>query len=98
MTSTSPNFWSLVDTEKYSGVCTAAMKVASLFGSTYLFIKNKHRTHLTDAHLKDSLTVAVSSYTPDYNTLVNSINASLPTKKETDTDVVSGNMAVPWRN
>lgn len=77
-----PNFWCLVDTEKYSGVCTAAMKVASLFGSTYLcesafsdmnFIKNKHRTRLTDAHLKDSLTIAVSSYTPDYNTLVNSM-------------------------
>lgn len=45
-----PNFWCLVDTEKYSGVCTAAMKVA---------------------HLQDSLRVAVSSYTPDYNTLVN---------------------------
>ena len=77
-----PNFWSLVDTEKYSGVSTAAMKVASLFGSTYLcesafsdmnFIKNKHRTRLTDAHLQDSLRVAVSSYTPDYNTLVNSM-------------------------
>ncbi|KAL3993501.1 polymeric immunoglobulin receptor [Sarotherodon galilaeus] len=58
-----PNFWCLVDTEKYSGVCTAAMKVASLFGSTYLcesafsdmnFIKNKHRTRLSDAHLQDS--------------------------------------------
>lgn len=79
---TAPNFWSLVDTEKYSGVCTAAMKVASLFGSTYLcesafsdmnFIKNKHRTCLTDAHLKDALTVAVSSYTPDYSALVNSM-------------------------
>ena len=31
-----PNFWRLVDTEKHSGVCTAAMKVASLFGSTHL--------------------------------------------------------------
>ncbi|KAM9726312.1 general transcription factor II-I repeat domain-containing protein 2B-like [Menidia menidia] len=69
-----PNFWCLVDTEKYSGVCTAAMKVASLFGSTYLcesafsdmnFIKNKHRTRLTDEHLKHALTVAVSNYTPD---------------------------------
>ena len=77
-----PNFWCLVDTKKYSGVCTAAMKVASLFGSTYLcesafsdmnFIKNKHRTRLTDAHLKELLTVAVSSYTPDYNTMVNSM-------------------------
>lgn len=77
-----PNFWCLVDTQKNSGVCTAAMKVASLFGLTYLcesafsemnFIKNKHRTRITDAHLKDSLTVAVSSYTSDYNTLVNSM-------------------------
>ncbi|KAJ8280743.1 hypothetical protein GJAV_G00058480 [Gymnothorax javanicus] len=37
------------------------------------FIKNKHRTRLTDAHLQDSLRVAVSSYTPDYNTLVNNM-------------------------
>ena len=28
---------------------------------------------LTDAYLKDSLTFALSSYTPDYNTLVNSM-------------------------
>ena len=77
------NFWCLVNTERYSGVYTAAMKVATLFGSTNLcesafsdmnLIKNKHRTHLTDAHLQDSLRVAVSSYTPDhYNTLVNSM-------------------------
>jgi len=77
-----PNFWCLVDTEKYKGVCTAAMKVACLFGSTYLcesafsdmnFIKNKHRTRLTDAHLQDSLRVTVSNYTPDYSTLVDSM-------------------------
>ena len=69
------------------------MKVSSLFGSTYLcesafsdinFIKNKHRTRLTDAHLQDSLKVTVSSYTPDYNTLVNSMQCQL-TEKETDT-------------
>lgn len=78
-----PNFGALVDTEKSRGVCTAALKVASLFGSTYLcesafsdmnFIKNKHRTRLTDAHLQDSLRVAVSSYTPEYNTLVESMH------------------------
>lgn len=76
------NFWCLADTEKYSGVCTAAMKVASMFGSTYLcesafsdmnFIKNKHRTRLTDAHLQESLRVAVSIYIPDYSTLVKSM-------------------------
>ena len=77
-----PNFWCLVDKEKYSGVCTAAMKIASFFGSTYLcesafsnmnFIKNKHRTRLTDAHLQDSLRIAVSNYSPDYNALVSSM-------------------------
>lgn len=69
-----PNFWCLADTEKYSGVSTAAMKVASMFGSTYLcesafsdmnFIRKKHRTLLTDAHLQESLRVAVSTYIPD---------------------------------
>ncbi|QQP51169.1 General transcription factor II-I repeat domain-containing protein 2A, partial [Caligus rogercresseyi] len=65
------NFWGLVDIERFSGLCTAAMKVTSLFGSTYLcesslsdmnYIKNKHRTRLTDTHLQDSLRIAVSSY------------------------------------
>ena len=63
-----PNVWCLVDTKKYSDVCTSAMKVGSLFGSIYLcesafsdinLIKNKHRTRLTDAHLQDSLRVTV---------------------------------------
>ena len=30
-----PNVWCLVDTKKYCGVCTAAMKVSCQFGSTY---------------------------------------------------------------
>jgi len=30
------NVWCLVDTEKYSGVCTTTMKYTSLFGSTCL--------------------------------------------------------------
>ena len=57
-----PNVWCLLDKEKFSDVCTAAMKIASFFGSTYLcesafstmnFVKNKHRTRLADAHLQD---------------------------------------------
>lgn len=79
----SPNLWWLEDPEKYKCVCTAAMKVACLFDSTYLcesafsdmnFIKNKYRTRLTDAHLEDSIRVAVSSYTPDYSALGNSMH------------------------
>ncbi|KAK0146900.1 SCAN domain-containing protein 3 [Merluccius polli] len=78
----SPHFWCLVDSEKYKGLHTAALKTACLFGSTYLcesafsnmsFIKNKHRTRLTDAHLEDSIRVAVSSYTPNYSALVDSM-------------------------
>ena len=93
------NFWSLVDTEKYSGVSTAAMTVASLFGSTYLcesvffymnFIKNKRRTRLTSAHLQDSLRVAVASYTPDYNKLVNSMQCQFSHSQSKIPDVVSG--------
>nr|XP_039247528.1 general transcription factor II-I repeat domain-containing protein 2B-like [Styela clava] len=64
-----PNFWGLVDTEKYSGICTSALKVASMFGTTYLcesafsdmkFIRNKHRTGLTDENLHDSLAQSCS--------------------------------------
>ncbi|XP_069498771.1 general transcription factor II-I repeat domain-containing protein 2B-like [Ambystoma mexicanum] len=73
------NFWSLVDYKEYSNLCKAALKVTSLFGSTYLcesafsdmnFLKSKFRTRLTDEHLSDSIRVAVSSYTPDYRALV----------------------------
>lgn len=76
------NLWNLLDTEKYKIVCTAAMKVGCLFGSTYLcesaisnmnFIKNKFRTRLTDSHLRESLRVAVSNYTPEYSKLVDSM-------------------------
>ena len=82
-----PNFWCLVDKEKYSGECTAAMKIASFFGSTYLcesafsnmnFITNKHRTHMTDAHLQDSLRIAVSNYPPDCNALVSGEQHAVP--------------------
>ncbi|XP_078529378.1 general transcription factor II-I repeat domain-containing protein 2B-like [Lissotriton helveticus] len=68
------NFWSLVDAEKFKNIHTAALKLFSLFGSTYLgesafsdmnFIKSMFRTRLTDEHLNDSIGVALSSYTPD---------------------------------
>ncbi|XP_069077106.1 general transcription factor II-I repeat domain-containing protein 2-like [Pleurodeles waltl] len=73
------NFWSRVDAEKYRNIRTAAMKLFSLFGSTYLcestfsdmnFVKSKLRTRLTDDHLNDCIRVALSGYTPDYRGLV----------------------------
>ncbi|XP_078542665.1 general transcription factor II-I repeat domain-containing protein 2-like [Lissotriton helveticus] len=72
------NFWSLVDAEKYKNIRTAAMKLFSLFGSTYLcestfsdmnFVKSKLRTRLTGDHLNDCIRVALSGYTPDYRGL-----------------------------
>ncbi|XP_078512536.1 general transcription factor II-I repeat domain-containing protein 2-like [Lissotriton helveticus] len=74
------NFWSLVDAEKYKNIRTVAMKLLSLFGSTYLcesafsvmnFVQSKFLTRLTDEHLNDYIRVALSGYTPDYSGLVN---------------------------
>ncbi|XP_067888742.1 general transcription factor II-I repeat domain-containing protein 2B-like [Heterodontus francisci] len=72
------DFLSLVDTERYSNIRAAAMKVASLFGSTYLcesifsdmnFIKSKFQIQLTYKHLNDSIRVTLSSYKPNFTGL-----------------------------
>ncbi|RXM96099.1 General transcription factor II-I repeat domain-containing protein 2A [Acipenser ruthenus] len=76
------DFWTLVDKDKYRNLCTAAMKVESLFGSTYLcesafsyrnFSKSKFLTHLSEEHLNDSIRVALSNYMPDFAGLVDSM-------------------------
>jgi len=86
------NLCCLVDTEKYKGVCTAAMKVASLFCSTYLcesafsdmnFVKNKHRTRLTcctSARLTQSCSVKLYSRVQYIG-----CNARLPTNRHLQT-------------
>ena len=60
-------FWRNVPTDRYSNVQQAALKLMSMFGSTYVYesdfstlkhVKLKHRSVLTDTHVKELLRVA----------------------------------------
>ena len=60
-------FWRNVPTDRYSNVQQAALKLISMFGSTYVcesvlftlkHVKSKHRSVLTDTHVKELLRVA----------------------------------------
>ncbi|XP_060762621.1 general transcription factor II-I repeat domain-containing protein 2A-like [Neoarius graeffei] len=75
-------FWSLLTEEKYPNMRKCATSLTAMFGSTYLcesafshmkIIKSKYRSTLTDDHLEACLRLAISSYIPDYASLVDSI-------------------------
>ena len=64
-------FWRMVPLEKYPNVKRAALKILSMFGSTYVcesvfstlkHVKSKHRSVLTDTHVKELLRVATTEY------------------------------------
>ena len=87
-----PNFWRLLDEKIYSNSKTAAMKIESFFGSTYLcetlfssmaVIKNKYRSRLTDGNLDNCLRVASSSYIPNYEKLVDDMEELHPSSFKT---------------
>lgn len=72
-------FYKGLDAEKFPKIIDHAMKMASLFGTTYIceqtfslmkLNKNRLRTRLTDEHLQDVLRLATSSFNPDINKLV----------------------------
>ncbi|XP_077305914.1 general transcription factor II-I repeat domain-containing protein 2A-like [Lithobates pipiens] len=72
-------FWKLVPMEKYPNVKRAALKILSMFGSTYVcesvfstlkHVKSKHRSVLTDTHVKELLRVTTTEYKPDLNMIV----------------------------
>uniref|UniRef100_A0A8D8VSJ7 EPM2A-interacting protein 1 n=1 Tax=Cacopsylla melanoneura TaxID=428564 RepID=A0A8D8VSJ7_9HEMI len=72
--STNVDIWSHVPKEKYPIMRTIALKIKSLFSSTYLcessfshmkFIKNKYRSRMTDAHLQNCIRMAVTNYPPN---------------------------------
>uniref|UniRef100_A0AAQ5Y107 HAT C-terminal dimerisation domain-containing protein n=1 Tax=Amphiprion ocellaris TaxID=80972 RepID=A0AAQ5Y107_AMPOC len=78
----SSHFWSLVEPDSYKNLNQVALKMSALFGSTYLcesafsdmnIIKSKFRTKLTDEHLSDCIRVNLSGYTPQYTSLVSSM-------------------------
>jgi len=57
---------------------TLAIKLATIFGSTYIceasfsnmmFLKNKYRTRSTDHHLKNTLRISCSPRVPDFKKL-----------------------------
>ena len=65
--------WKSVPMEKYPNVKRAALKILSMFGSTYIcesvfstlkHVKSKHRSVLTDTHVKELLRVATTEYKP----------------------------------
>ena len=60
--------------EKYANIKRAALKVLSIFGSTYVcesvfsilnHVKSRQRSVLTDTHVKELLRVATMEYKPD---------------------------------
>lgn len=80
------NCWPLIPHEKYPVLVDVALRIKSLFASTYLceslfsnmnFIKNKHRTRLTDEHLDSCIRLSVTSYTPNIKDIVNQISAQV---------------------
>ncbi|CAI5686114.1 unnamed protein product [Oreochromis niloticus] len=73
------DFWKGVPMEKYPNVKRAALKILSMFGSTYVcesvfstlkHVKSKHRSILTDTHVKELLRVATTEYKPDLKRIV----------------------------
>ena len=72
-------FWKSVPLEKYPNVKRAALKIMSMFGSTYVcesvsptlkHVKSKHRSVLTDTHVRELLRVATTEYKPDLKRIV----------------------------
>ena len=65
--------------EKYPNIKRAALKVLSMFGSTYVcesvlstlnHVKSRHRSALTDTHVKELLRVETTEYKPDLKKIV----------------------------
>ncbi|XP_076810439.1 general transcription factor II-I repeat domain-containing protein 2A-like [Clavelina lepadiformis] len=78
-----PNvFWlSLVTLERYPVITRLARRILTCFASTYLceslfssmnFVKNKHRTRLTNAHLHELMRISVSDRKPRFDAIVRS--------------------------
>ena len=71
-------FWKFVLESKDPELKKAACRIISIFGTTYLcesfystlkFVKSKHRSVLTNQHLKELLRSAVTNYSPNFKEL-----------------------------
>ena len=72
-------FWKSVPMKKYPNIKWAALKVLSMFGSTYIcesvlstlnHMKSRHRSVQTDTHVKELLRVATTEYKPDLKKII----------------------------
>lgn len=91
----STDFWKLISKEKFPCIRKVALYLTSFFGSTYLCestfstmnaIKTKLRSRLTDAHLTSCLRIAGSSYTAQYDKLVENMQCQTSTQKRKAAD------------
>ena len=73
------DFWKMVPLEKYPNVKRAALKILSIFVSTYMcesvfstlkHVKSKHQSGLNDTHVKELLRVATTEYKPNLKKIV----------------------------
>lgn len=71
-------FWKQVPEQKYPKVKECALRLISVFGTSYCcealystlkFIKNKHRSILTDQHLTELVRTALTSHQPNFQQL-----------------------------
>ena len=72
-------FWENVPMEKYVSIKRAALKVLQCLGQHYIcesvfstlnHVKSRHRSVLTDTHVKELLRVATTEYKPDLKKIV----------------------------
>lgn len=65
------SFWKNVDRTKYPLVFNEVLKICSMFGSSYLceqgfslmkYIKNKHRSNLTNEHLEQLMRISTTKF------------------------------------
>ena len=77
-------FWKNVPEEKYPQTKMCAMKLISIFGTTYVceslystlkFIKSKYRSELTDEHLSVLVRTALTNYQSDFTNLTEKMNS-----------------------
>ncbi|KAK7939584.1 hypothetical protein WMY93_002910 [Mugilogobius chulae] len=75
-------FWNLLREETYPNMRKCATFLTALFGSTYLCesafshmkcIKSKYRSTMTDDHLEACMRLTLSSYSPNYENLTDSL-------------------------
>ena len=76
-------FWKVVPSEKYPNIKTAALKLISMFGSTYRcesvfsdlsYRKSKHRASLSNERVSELLRLSRTSDTPDFHIIVKNKN------------------------